>query len=274
MSIKFQVSSLKQRLAFGLALAAAVTLAAAADSSLKSSVTFYASFDSGTDADLAKGDKRLFTLVDKQPKAGNHTEGMTRLAKGKGLSGGKIIVYPPTNSTFAAEHNVLIGNVVLYGATSGEAYFRGIAAERFCVRNSGANAVIEGIGDHGCEYMTGGRVVIIGPTGRNFAAGMSGGIAYVYDPENTFTALCNTEMVDLEAVETDDDEQTVKGLLKNHLRYTQSAVAQSILDRWDANKEKFVKVMPKDYKRVLEAKEMAKRTGIPEEQAVMEAAHG
>jgi len=193
---------------------------------------------------------------------------------GKGLSGAKIIVYPPRHASFVPEHNILIGNVALYGATTGEAYFRGIAGERFAVRNSGAQAVVEGVGDHGCEYMTGGRVVIIGPTGRNFAAGMSGGIAYVYDPENTFTALCNTEMVDLEAVETDDDEQTVKGLLKNHLRYTQSAVAQSILDRWDANKEKFVKVMPKDYKRVLEAKEMAKRTGIPEEQAVMEAAHG
>ena len=122
--------------------------------------------------------------------------------------------------------------------------------------------------------MTGGRVVIIGLTGRNFAAGMSGGIAYVYDPDNTFAALCNTDMVDLETIATDDDDQTVKRLLKNHLRYTQSDVAQKILDRWDRSKEKFVKVMPTDYKRVLEAKEKARLTGMPEEQAVMEAAHG
>ena len=193
---------------------------------------------------------------------------------GKGLSGGKIVVYPPRHATFVPEQNILIGNVALYGATAGEAYFRGIAGERFAVRNSGANAVVEGVGDHGCEYMTGGRVVIIGLTGRNFAAGMSGGIAYVYDPDNTFAALCNTDMVDLETIATDDDDQTVKRLLKNHLRYTQSAVAQKILDRWDRSKEKFVKVMPTDYKRVLEAKEKARLTGMPEEQAVMEAAHG
>ena len=217
MSIKFQVSSLKQRLAFGLALAAAVTLAAAADSSLKSSVTFYASFDSGTDADLAKGDKQLFTLVDKQPKAGNHTEGMTRLAKGKGLSGGKIIVYPPTNSTFAAEHNVLIGNVVLYGATSGEAYFSGIAAERFCVRNSGAHAVIEGIGDHGCEYMTGGRVVVLGSTGRNFGAGMSGGIAYVWDADGDFSSKCNTGTFELETVKSEADISELKKMIQKQI---------------------------------------------------------
>ncbi len=193
---------------------------------------------------------------------------------GKGLSGARIVVYPPRHVSFVPEENILIGNVALYGATSGEAYFRGIAGERFCVRNSGANTVVEGVGDHGCEYMTGGRVVIIGRTGRNFAAGMSGGIAFVYDPDGTFPALCNTEMVDLERIASDDDEETVKKLLKNHLRYTQSTVAQKILDRWNLNKEKFVRVMPKDYKRVLEAKEKARRTGIPEDQAVMEAAHG
>ncbi|MGR8920689.1 MAG: glutamate synthase large subunit [Gammaproteobacteria bacterium] len=193
---------------------------------------------------------------------------------GKGLSGGKIVVYPPRHSSFVPEENILIGNVALYGATDGEAYFRGIGGERFCVRNSGASAVVEGVGDHGCEYMTGGRVVIIGPTGRNFAAGMSGGIAYVYDPDNQFAALCNREMVDLEKIVSDEDEETVRQLLKNHARYTQSTVAQKILDRWNLKKEQFVKVMPKDYKRVLEAKEKARRTGIPEEQAVMEAAHG
>ena len=192
----------------------------------------------------------------------------------KGLSGGKIVVYPPRYSSFVPEQNILIGNVALYGATSGEAYFRGIAGERFCVRNSGANAVVEGVGDHGCEYMTGGRVVIIGASGRNFAAGMSGGIAYVFDPNGKFPALCNTEMVDLEAIESDEDDAVVRRLLKNHVRYTQSTVAQKILDRWNLNVEKFVKVMPKDYKRILEAMEKARRTGMSEDEAVMEAAHG
>ncbi|MGE4615902.1 MAG: glutamate synthase large subunit, partial [Gammaproteobacteria bacterium] len=193
---------------------------------------------------------------------------------GKGLSGGKIVVYPPRNSTFVPEENILIGNVALYGATDGEAYFRGIAGERFCVRNSGANTVVESVGDHGCEYMTGGRVVIIGATGRNFAAGMSGGIAYVFDPEGVFPPLCNTQMVDLDTIDSDGDEETVRRLLKNHVRYTQSTVAQRILERWDLKREKFVKVMPKDYKRILEAMEKARLTGISEEQAVMEAAHG
>ena len=192
---------------------------------------------------------------------------------GKGLSGGKIAVYPPRHVSFVPEENIVIGNVALYGATDGEAYFRGIAGERFCVRNSGANAVVEGVGDHGCEYMTGGRVVIIGSTGRNFAAGMSGGMAFVYDPEGKFPALCNTEMVDLESMD-DDNADEVKRLLKNHVRFTQSTVAQKILDRWELNREKFVKVMPKDYKRVLAAKEKARRTGMSEDQAVMEAAHG
>lgn len=193
---------------------------------------------------------------------------------GKGLSGGKIAVYPPRHVSFVPEQNIVIGNVALYGATDGEAYFRGIAGERFAVRNSGASAVVEGVGDHGCEYMTGGRVVIIGATGRNFAAGMSGGVAYVYDPDNEFPALCNTEMVDLETIAAEDDGEHVKQLLKNHVRFTQSSVAQKILDRWELNQTKFVKVMPKDYKRVLEAKELARRTGVPEDQAVMEASHG
>ncbi len=144
---------------------------------------------------------------------------------GKGLSGGRVIVYPPKNSSFAAEENILLGNVALYGATSGEAYFRGIAAERFCVRNSGASTVVEGVGDHGCEYMTGGRVVILGATGRNFAAGMSGGIAYIWDPKQQFAGNCNAEMVDLDEVETDADLVELKTLIENHLTYTGSSVA-------------------------------------------------
>ncbi len=193
---------------------------------------------------------------------------------GKGLSGAKLIVYPPRSATFTAEENILIGNVALYGATSGEAYFRGIAGERFCVRNSGALTVVEGIGDHGCEYMTGGCAVIIGPTGRNFAAGMSGGMAYVYDPHDTFPNACNSEMVDLENLSIDTDDDTVVSMLKRHVHFTQSSVAQKILDQWKINRKKFVKVIPKDYKIVLQAIETAKRTGIPQDQAIMEAAHG
>ena len=168
----------------------------------------------------------------------------------------------------------MIGNVALYGATSGEAYFRGIAGERFCVRNSGALTVVEGIGDHGCEYMTGGCAVIIGPTGRNFAAGMSGGMAYVYDLHDTLPNLCNSEMVDLENLSTDTDDDTVVSMLKRHVHFTQSSVAQKILDQWKINRKKFVKVIPKDYKIVLQAIETAKRIGIPQDQAIMEAAHG
>ncbi len=193
---------------------------------------------------------------------------------GKGLSGAKLIVYPPRHATFVAEDNILIGNVALYGATSGEAYFRGIAGERFCVRNSGARTVVEGIGDHGCEYMTGGCAVIIGPTGRNFAAGMSGGMAYVYDPDKRFPALCNKEMVDLEELSADADKEEVVSLLKNHVRFTQSPVAQNILDQWKTHCTNFVKVIPKDYKTVLQAIETARRTGVPEDQAIMEASHG
>ncbi|MDA0820920.1 MAG: glutamate synthase large subunit [Proteobacteria bacterium] len=193
---------------------------------------------------------------------------------GKGLSGAKLIVYPPRHATFVPENNILVGNVTLYGATSGEAYFRGIAGERFCVRNSGARAVVEGVGDHGCEYMTGGCAVIIGSTGRNFAAGMSGGVAFVYDPDKAFPALCNKEMVDLEKIKTAEDEEIVLTLLKNHVRYTQSTVAIAIIDRWKRCRSQFVKVMPKDYKKVLLAIETAKRTGIPEGQAIMEASNG
>jgi len=170
---------------------------------------------------------------------------------GKGLSGGRLIVYPPKVSTFKAEENVLIGNVVMYGATGGEAFFRGLAAERFCVRNSGATAVIEGIGDHGCEYMTGGRVVVLGATGRNFAAGMSGGTAYVLDEAGDFDRRCNKGMVELEAVEADEDIAELKALIEKHAQFTDSAVAKRVLRDWNSYLAKFVKVMPTDYKRVL-----------------------
>ena len=171
---------------------------------------------------------------------------------GKGLSGGKIIVYPPKNSSFKAEENVIAGNVNLYGATAGEAYFRGIVAERFAVRNSGAVAVVEGIGDHGCEYMTGGRVVILGKAGRNFGAGMSGGIAYVWDPENDFPKQCNTGTFELEPIVTIDDILELKAMIKKHFLYTDSPVAKNILDNWEKNLRHFAKVMPTDYKRVLD----------------------
>ncbi len=174
---------------------------------------------------------------------------------GKGLSGGRVIVYPPKSSPFRPEEQILVGNVVLYGATSGEAYFRGRAAERFCVRNSGAIAVIEGVGDHGCEYMTGGRVVVLGQTGKNFAAGMSGGIAYVWDPTQDFSSRCNLDMVELEDVRDCRDELELKSLLDAHTRYTRSKVAQRILKEWNSSLQQFVKVMPTDYKRILEARD-------------------
>ena len=170
---------------------------------------------------------------------------------GKGLSGGRVIIYPPKVSSFTAEENIIVGNVVLYGATSGEAFFRGRAAERFCVRNSGAHAVIEGVGDHGCEYMTGGRVVILGETGRNFAAGMSGGVAYILDRDSDFNMKCNLGMVELEAVVEQEDIDELKGLIEKHQQYTDSAVAKDVLENWDATLPQFVKVMPTDYKRVL-----------------------
>ncbi len=171
---------------------------------------------------------------------------------GKGLSGGRMIIYPPEKSSFTPAENIIVGNVVLYGATSGEAFFRGRAAERFCVRNSGARTVIEGVGDHGCEYMTGGRVVVLGPTGRNFAAGMSGGIAYIYDPRDVFLMNCNLGMVDLERVDAEADIDELKELIGKHQQLTGSSVAEDILERWDECLPQFVKVMPTDYKRVLE----------------------
>ena len=174
---------------------------------------------------------------------------------GKGLSGGKLIVRPPDDAAFAAEDNVIIGNVALYGATSGEAFVRGIAGERFAVRNSGAKAVVEGIGDHGCEYMTGGRVVVLGATGRNFAAGMSGGVAYVLDPDGAFALNCNIDMVDLERLEAADDLQCVRDLVERHVALTGSDLGERILRTWHASAAHFVVVMPRDFKRVRQATE-------------------
>jgi glutamate synthase (ferredoxin) len=186
---------------------------------------------------------------------------------GKGLSGGTIIVYPPADSPFRAEENIIAGNVALYGATSGSAYIRGIAGERFCVRNSGVNAVVEGVGDHGCEYMTGGTVVILGATGRNFAAGMSGGIAYVLDQLDEFTACCNTQMVALEPLD-DSDKATLKAMIEKHEECTRSARATMILLNWRMYADRFVKVMPMDYKRVLQALERAKNAGLSGDDAL------
>jgi glutamate synthase (NADPH/NADH) large chain len=195
---------------------------------------------------------------------------------GKGLSGGVVIVHPDRNALFAAEDNIVAGNVLLYGATSGEAYFRGLVGERFCVRNSGATAVVEGVGDHGCEYMTGGRVVVLGPTGRNFAAGMSGGIAYVYDPDDRFPALVNYEMVELEPL-ADDDREWLRTTVERHRELTGSDVADRLLAQWESEVESFRKVMPQDYKRVLAVMSESASSGLTEDETlarVMEAAHG
>ena len=170
---------------------------------------------------------------------------------GKGLSGGRLIVYPSKASTFVPEENIVIGNVALYGATGGSAFVRGVAGERFAVRNSGAVAVVEATGDHCCEYMTGGRVVVIGPTGRNFGAGMSGGVAYVYDQDGDFQSRLNSEMVSLEPLNDAEDVDLVRGLIERHRQYTGSTVADGILRDWTSVIARFVKVMPNDYKRVL-----------------------
>jgi glutamate synthase (NADPH/NADH) large chain len=201
-------------------------------------------------------------------------QGATNDYVGKSLSGGRIVVYPDPTCPAKPEQNIVIGNTVMYGAIAGEAYFRGVAGERFCVRNSGASAVVEGTGDHGCEYMTGGTVVVLGRTGRNFAAGMSGGIAYVYDDDGTFAKRCNEAMVALEPVlpeaeqmKADDeliaagkarlrhagrsDDAILRQLIERHLRFTGSTHALAILDDWDVSRRKFVKVFPNEYKRAL-----------------------
>ena len=175
-------------------------------------------------------------------------EGDTNDYCGKGLCGAKIIVRVPEGSAFEPSESIITGNVVLYGATSGEAYFQGLAGERFCVRNSGASAVVEGVGEHGCEYMTGGTVVVLGKTGRNFAAGMSGGIAYVLDEDGDFATRVNPDTVDLDPL-TADDVTLVQRMVRRHFQYTRSTKADDVLRKWDALAPKFVKVYPKDYKR-------------------------
>ena len=190
---------------------------------------------------------------------------------GKGLSGGKIIVYPPTASTFQASENVIVGNVAFYGATGGEAYIRGMAGERFCVRNSGVHAVVLAVGDHGCEYMTGGRVVVLGPTGRNFAAGMSGGVAYVLDEDGTFPGNCNLEMVKLYPLDDPEEIEQVRDLIRKHADYTGSERPRQVLAQWDALLPKFVKVYPNDYRRVVETQKRFKLKGLSDEDAVMAA---
>jgi glutamate synthase domain-containing protein 3 len=182
-------------------------------------------------------------------------EGLANDYIGKGMSGGKMVVYPDRQADYLPQDNIIVGNTTFYGATAGEAYIRGIAGERFCIRNSGLHAVVEGVGDHGCEYMTAGRVVILGKTGRNFAAGMSGGIAYVYDESGTFKPRCNLAMVELEDL-SPEDEAALRGMLHNHYEYTRSPLAKAVLDDFGRQVRKFVKVMPLEYRRVLEAMEM------------------
>ncbi|MDQ3107093.1 MAG: glutamate synthase-related protein, partial [Actinomycetota bacterium] len=194
---------------------------------------------------------------------------------GKGLSGGRIVVRPPADAheSFVAEENVIAGNVILYGATGGEAFLRGVVGERFCVRNSGATAVVEGVGDHGCEYMTGGRVVVLGPTGRNFGAGMSGGIAYVWDPDDELANNLNRELVDLDPLD-DEDREWLRATVRKHERETGSRVAERLLTRWHEELRHFAKVMPKDYKRVLEAAATAEERGLSVDEAIMASARG
>ena len=188
---------------------------------------------------------------------------------GKGLSGGKIIVHKSDNFTGKADENILIGNVAFYGATSGEAYISGVGGERFCVRNSGVKAVVEGVGAHGCEYMTGGQVIILGETGINFGAGMSGGIAYIYDDKKTFEERLNKSMADLTSDLTDEEKSELKYRLEKHLEYTGSERAKSILDKFDANLKNFVKVVPRDYKRMLDMIAEGKGKGMGQEDAEM-----
>jgi glutamate synthase (ferredoxin) len=188
---------------------------------------------------------------------------------GKGLSGSKLVLYPPEGSTFVPWENIICGNVAFYGATAGEAYIHGIAGERFCVRNSGVHAVVEGVGDHGCEYMTGGRVVVLGKTGRNFGAGMSGGIAYVLDEDGDFAIHFNDEMADMGPVEEAEDSAELKAMVERHVQHTQSARGRQILDDWDALLGKFVKVMPRDYRKMLNAFKRVEDRGLSGDEAAL-----
>jgi glutamate synthase domain-containing protein 3 len=189
-------------------------------------------------------------------------EGETNDYFGKGLSGGRLIVYPPAGSLFIPEETTIVGNVSLYGATGGEVFVRGVAGERFAVRNSGAVAVVEGVGDHGCEYMTGGVVVVLGKTGRNFAAGMSGGVAFVLNEDEAFERQCNRSLVELEPVEVRSDRALLKKLIERHARYTGSARAKQLLAEWEESVSRFVRVMPVEYKRVLEQRERARQAAL------------
>jgi glutamate synthase (NADPH/NADH) large chain len=205
-----------------------------------------------------------------------HLEGDANDYLGKGLSGGRLVVRPPASSPFVAEDQIIAGNVIAYGATGGEIFLRGIVGERFCVRNSGVTAVVEGVGDHGCEYMTGGRVVVLGETGRNFGAGMSGGIAYVYDRHNDFDRKVNYEMVEIETLD-EADRAFLRSTIERHLGYTDSAVAKRMLASWNVEVSRFRKVMPVDYRRVLTVMQESEAAGLSEEetvQRVMEAAKG
>jgi len=184
-------------------------------------------------------------------------EGTTNDYVGKGLSGGRLAVFPSRLAAYNPTRNVVVGNVALYGATAGEAYFRGFAGERFAVRNSGAHAVVEGVGDHACEYMTGGVVVVLGETGRNFAAGMSGGVAFVLDEEGRFERLCNMDMVGLEPVESEEDIELLRGMVEGHLEWSGSERARRVLDQWDEILPHFIKVMPHDLRRVLQERQEA-----------------
>ena len=190
---------------------------------------------------------------------------------GKGLSGGKIIVYPTKNSNFIAEDNILIGNVAFFGASGGEAYINGVAGERFCVRNSGVKVVVEGTGDHGCEYMTGGRVVVLGKVGRIFGAGMSGGVAYVYDPSGILAVSGNTEMVSYTALSDAQDKAEVKAMIEKHVLHTGSERGSMLLSDWDKYSAQFVRVMPNDYERMLEAIAVFEAKGLAGEDALMAA---
>ena len=185
---------------------------------------------------------------------------------GKGLCGGKIIITPPESAAYIPEENTVIGNVACYGATSGELYARGMAGERFCVRNSGVHAVVEGVGDHGCEYMTGGLAVILGSVGYNFAAGMSGGTAYVYDTNDDLAEHCNMEMVSVSHIDLCDETDQLKTLIINHKNYARSSVAEKILNDWDNEVKKFKKVMPNDYKQMLEEIDKASKEGYKDEE--------
>jgi glutamate synthase (ferredoxin) len=190
---------------------------------------------------------------------------------GKGLSGGKLVVYPPTGVTYKEDENIIIGNVALYGATSGKAFVNGVAGERFCVRNSGATAVVEGVGDHGCEYMTGGRVVVIGKTGKNFAAGMSGGVAYVLDEDSDLYKKLNKQLVSSETVTDKYDVQELKEIITEHVAYTNSKKGKEILDNFGEYLPKFKKIVPHDYKKMMNTIVQMEEKGLSSEQAQIEA---